>query len=758
MRGVTFDVTGLPPTSLEIDAFRYDLSPQAHEAVVDRLLDSPAYGERWARHWLDLVRYGETDGHEFDADKVGAQHYRDYVIRAFNMDLRYDQFVFEQVAGDLIPEPRINPETGINESAIATAFYWLGERVHSPVDLRDNEAERIDNQLDVFGKTFFGLSLGCARCHNHKFDPISQDDYYALSGYLKSSRYAVVPLFKEASLKKSVAQLEEVRDRLVQLSSSPTSELGVLLSDKRDVVFEDFSSGDFRNWILDGPAFGKAPLKNALVLQKGPNGDRPVLIGGPGIADSGSLSTKLQSALRSKTFTITKRYVLTHSAGVNCDVNVIVDGFQRIQDPIYGGLKYRPDGVNHLEWHVQDVNKWIGHKAYLELLDNGNGRVMLDRVVFSDRPNILVSDVMTSHDNARQVSFDNSEIDQLLQRRTELEKSLSVPDHSIAMIDGSPEDATINLRGSPKTPGNLAPRHFLTMLGSGSMSSSVHGSGRFELADRMITVSRSLLSRVFVNRIWQHHFGDGLVRTPDDFGTRGQQPTHPELLDYLCNQFIKNGWSMKKLHRSILLSSTYRMSGQSIANSNNIDPQNKLLHCFRPHRLEAEAIRDNILAVSGRLERKMFGPSVMPFLTSFMDGRGRPSESGPLDGNGRRSIYIGVRRNFLVPMFLAFDFPIPFNTMGRRTESNVPAQALTLMNDPFVYQQSELWAKKVISSNRSQDSRIDDIYLTALGRNPDTAEISKAKSYLSGISGTELEKWSNYCHAVINLKEFIFVK
>jgi hypothetical protein len=275
--------------------------------------------------------------------------------------------------------------------------------------------------------------------------------------------------------------------------------------------------------------------------------------------------------------------------------------------------------------------------------------------------------------------------------------------------------------------------------------------------------SNPLLPRVLVNRIWKHHFGEGIVATPDDFGAQGQPPTHPKLLDYLAAEFIRQGWSIKRLHRLLLLSSTYQMASRSDRPSEQLDPRNQLLHRMPVRRLEAEAIRDALLAVSGRLNPTFYGPGVLPYLTPFMEGRGRPAASGPLDGDGRRSIYLSVRRNFLTPMFLAFDYPIPFTTIGRRSVSNVPSQALTLMNNPFVVQQAERWAKRVLAEpHQGAAQRITAMDEGGFGRPPTGAELAQALRFLEE-QGQEYGRvedpraWADLAHVLINVKDFIFI-
>jgi hypothetical protein len=319
-----------------------------------------------------------------------------------------------------------------------------------------------------------------------------------------------------------------------------------------------------------------------------------------------------------------------------------------------------------------------------------------------------------------------------------------------AMQDGSGVDEYVFIRGSHRAIGPTVPRRFLEALGDDKPSGE-RGSGRLALARKMLDTQRNpLVARVAVNRVWHHLFGRGIVGSVDDFGVMGQPPTHPELLDHLATRFVADGWSQKKLIRSLVLSEAYRMSSRPDATADKIDPENLLLHRFRIRRLEGEAIRDALLAISGRLDDRMFGPSVPIHLTDFQQGRGRPS-SGPLDGDGRRSVYLASKRNFLSSLLLAFDTPTPFSTVGKRTVSNVPAQSLILMNDPFVHQQSQKWAERIAREPGDDEGRIRRMYLAAFGRLPRPAEVSACRDYLREGG------WADLAHALVNVKEFIYV-
>ncbi len=877
MRRVTFDLIGLPPTVAEINAFLADDSARAYEKVVDRLLASPHYGVRWGRHWLDLVRYAETYGHEFDYPIPEAWRYRDYVIRAFNDDVPFDQFVTEHIAGDLIPRPRRNLRDGTNESVVGTAFWWFGQAVHSPIDLRAEECNQLDNQVDVMGKAFLGLSIACARCHDHKFDPIRARDYYALTGFLRSSRQQWAFLgdpqpvarfanwrqsceprctelaarllhperWNEGSqrdevlrpwreLKRSLAGAAFVARRRQLADEYGKRQQAAEAQERRSVIFEDFSPASFAGWRSSGNAFAKRPTRAGdLVL--GTSVERPILeFAPPGAAHSGLIAPRLRGALRSKTLTIAKPFIQYHAVRRGAtdapsrpykagQLNVIVDNFQIIRDPLWGQLSLNVDNDAPAAWYTQNVSKLIGSQAYLEILDEDDGWIAVDAIRFSDdgrppvdRPNELVVGLLddatidcpaklaeayakifretASLWSSGQLPFDrfarsraaflnslvsrrgpsgNSHeaqelarlLDEIRRREAALERSPRV----VALADGSGENDHVLIRGNPKKAGEEVSRRFLEVFHGSAIPAAEVGSGRLELAQSLTGSAAPLVARVIVNRLWHHHFGRGIVASTDDFGKMGEPPTHPELLDYLARELIQSGWSIKHLQRLMVTSAAYRMSSHTAdPRSESVDPQNRLVHRARVLRLEGEVIRDAILAVSGRLDERLDGPSVPVHLDDFMTGRGRPAVSGPLDGGGRRSIYLEVRRNFLNPMFLAFDFPIPATSAGRRAQSNVPAQALSLLNDPFVAQQARLWAKGMLAvpGDETVDARLDRLYETAFARRPTAAERALGKQFLGETSPSatsrnsatiEDRSWTDLCHVLLNVKEFLYV-
>jgi hypothetical protein len=767
IRRVTFDLIGLPPRPDEVVAFVADGSNDAFEKVVDRLLGSSHYGERWARHWLDLVRYAETSGHEFDYDIPDAWRYRDYIIRAFNADVPYDQFVVEHLAGDLLPEPRRQPTDGTNESILATAFYFLGEGTHSPVDLREEEAGRIDGQIDTLGKSFLGLTLACARCHDHKFDAIRTKDYYALSGYLKSSRLQhafLDPPGKNAAAIDDLRTIRgELREKLGRHASTSDGPLGATPRDG-ETVFEDFSKPAYEGWFASGEAFGSGPSRA---------GDLTVEIAGrraipvpAGWAHSGLVSDRLQGVLRSRTFTTERRFVHVRVMGNGGRINVVLDGFEKIRDPIYGGLT-KAVQTDAPRWITFDLEMWRGHRAFVELSDgaiadfttglahltNGDGYLAVDEIRFSDR-----AAPPAEMDDRAAIALDDPALRPLIDRCREAEARITPPTLGLAVADGSGEDDHVHIRGSTRNLGEVAPRRFLEVFDGCSSPGS--GSGRLELARRIADPANPLTARVLVNRLWKHHFGEGLARSTDDFGAMGSEPSHPELLDWLASEFVRDGWSIKRMHRRMVLSHAYRMASVAGPEAERADPTNRLLHRMNVRRLEAEALRDAMLALSGRLDPAMYGPSVPTHLTGFMEGRGRPSRNGPLDGAGRRTIYLEVRRNFPAPMLLAFDFPTLPVCMGRRNVSNVPAQALTLLNDPFVLDQARAWAGRVRKEEPSPERRLDRLYRAAFGRAPEPRERAESLAFVDAKShapGDEAAAWDDLCHVLLNTKEFLFI-
>lgn len=943
LRRVYFALIGLPPAPRQREAFLNDRSPDARERVADHLLASPKFGEHWARHWLDLVRYAESRGHESDFIIPNAYEYRDYVVRALNADVRYDTFVREHIAGDLLPEPRRHPQQGFNESILGTGWAFLGEEIHSPVDTRQDENERIDNRIDVLSKTFLGLTVSCARCHDHKFDAISQRDYYALAGYFISSGQRLAR-FETMENEQAVArQLEKLRARWAPdlaacLSASHTSVLarlpdylsaaataavdatniilkaGVRLypsqftpsvsahierlasehsldsqllgqwtaalvrarqdpddllhpyarmalpedgshlppagcADESELpdgarVLVDFGKLPQDEWFTDGVGFGLRPGRPGelqLVAPFAANG-LSIRIGtrttavsdpdwrnldlSPGVEREPSMYGGWKRdgiMLRTPKFGLShgKIHYLVRGSG---RLLAAVDSQHLVTGPLHTVLVREWVHEDRWHWVSQDLSEYGGHRVAIEFSPGNEFNTAIALIVESEKKpdspksagqrlsqiladrkaNTLAAagracqELFTAASKSlgtTEVSADSLEFSDWLLQHPELfsGKTGEWPEIAArrfreflaerepivrriqwnsrtapAMMEGNGVDENLLIRGKHQTPQGTVPRRFLEAIAGPEPAADLHGSGRQQLADALTDPSNPLLARVLVNRAWHHLFGRGIVGTVDNFGWLGQRPTHPELLDDLTASFVlEDRWSLKKLLRNLVLSSTYAQSSKPAnARAEERDPENLLLHRMNLRRLEGEAIRDTMLFISGRLDERMSGISVPLHESQVVEARGLRSERGPLDGAGRRSIYIAARRNFLPMMMTAFDTPTPFTTVGRRNVSNVPGQMLFLMNDPFVHEQASVWAKHLLAEmpDASTEDRIRHLFQAGFSRIPDPRELDRCRATLrevrvaTGGAATGPETWTELCHALLGVKEFIYVR
>lgn len=900
IRRLSFALTGLPPTPEAVARFVDDESADAYERLVDELLASPDFGERWGRHWLDVTRYAETYGHEQDYPVEHAWRYRDYVIRAFNSDLPYDDLLREHIAGDLLPTPRFNLETSANESLAATGFWFMHQATHAPVDVRQDQNDRIDNQIDVFSKAFLGMTVSCARCHDHKFDAISMADFYALAGFLKSSRQQHAYIDPQGQIAEGVTRLQRAKDRVeaairagfeqadaaaapvyshlmasaeVTQSGEEASEVAVrrgldsttlsrwvdatedettqdgahplhLWNKARqqttldaywfagmaawasegtaastasgDIVYETFSYREgFGGWTATGEAFGASATGAGAWMNEGSQVDFVP----PGVAHSGLIDTRLEGTLRSPDFIIEHDTLQYRAAGTGGQVRLIIEGYELRE---FNGLLFEQTflDVKHggeYQWlqQVDGIAKFKGRTAFIEIVDSGDGWIAVDEIRFNDAPAQPTADLSMARAllaptppaslaelaarytaytsqamldwsagtaNASQIRWlgfvnrrqlaplpgETRQFARAIAHKAKMAEGLPRPERMLAIADGTPTDEILMLRGNYKTPGEPVRRRFLEALGDAAVAVPTAGSGRRELAEALLAEDNPLTARVMVNRIWHYLMGRGLVPTVDNFGVLGQTPSHPELLDYLATRFRENGWSVKSLIRDIVTTQTYRMSSTPHdAAAEAADPDNVLLHRMNRRRLEAESIRDAILKVAGTLDTTRYGPSVPAYISPFVEGNRRPEVSGPADGGRRRSIYMEVRRNYMSPMLQAFDMPVPDTTQGVRNVSNVPAQALILMNDPFVIDQAKAWSESIMGAHASTEDRIRLLYLEALGRTPSGVEQVKMLEFMEGqakLYGLDSSNaredariWADLCHVMFTLKEFIFI-
>ena len=874
LRRLHFDLVGLPPTPEQLAAFEKacgDGSPSRAviEKTVDELLAAPEFSERWARHWLDLVRYAESRGHEFDYTLPDAYQYRDYVIRALDADVPYDRFVLEHLAGDLLAEPRLDPTGKFDESILGTGFWYLGEQLHSPVDICQDKADRFDNMIDVMSKAFLGVTVSCARCHDHKFDAISTKDYYSLFGFLESSTYRLVPFDTRTAHARLSREIERTRDGLARevgerwkrqgltrdlakmlvAASTPVANPGFSqivrsnpppsdpndpmklwvaarkdaaslrklaeyvadLSDRirtpvpppdEDVIV-DYAACSPEQWRTDGVGFGSRPVR-AGEARIGADGS---LLGFAEVAaaerdtawdrvrpapgtenEPGGLggTYRYNRTLLTPMFVVKNGLVHYRVRGAG-QLFACVDGHIMLAGPLHGQTVRRFKTGDKFEWQTIDLTRYKGRMVHLEfsgidgaelavaavrqspppapkpstskpaesLLAAADEFQFLCRIALLPRPPnpeeaARLENWLLRHYPPPEAVDEGTK--KHLKTLAYLRDQIRPTTHlAPAILDNVGVDERVFIRGNYKSLGEPAPRRFLEALAGPAPLGGPKSSGRLELARQIVDPAVDpLLPRVIVNRLWHHLFGQGIVPSVDNFGVLGQPPSHPELLDHLADRFVKEGWSLKRMIRTLVLTDAYRRASRAEPGADKIDPTNLCLSHQNLRRLEGEAIRDSMLAISGRLDSKRFGPSVAVHLTNFQEGRGRPA-SGPLDGDGRRSVYLAVRRNFVSPFLAAFDTPTPFSTVGRRTVSNVPAQALILLNDPFVHQQADVWAKRM--SKTSEGDRIDAMYRTAFARSPTVDEMAACRQYVAA-GGS----WSGLAHVLFNAKEFVFLQ
>lgn len=621
LRRVTFDLIGLPPTPEEMAEFLADPAPDAYPRAVERLLASPHYGERWGRHWLDVARYADTAGDNADYPVPELRLYRDYVIDAFNADKPYDHFVEEQLAGDLLA--RDHPREGYAERVVATGFLALSRRyATAPYELWHLTLE---DAIDTTGRAFLGLTLRCARCHDHKFDPVTKEDYYALYGIFASTQFPWAGGEEFASMKRP-------REHFVPLATPP--EANARLANHRQEL---------------------ARLDHEIRCLESEHAD-------------------LQGR----------------------DL-----------------LGQREEREARLRWLKEQLNRL--------------------RTELANR------------------------------RKTNLPGSLP---GAYALQDGTAQDAYVHVRGDVNQRGPIVPRGVPAFLGGRAGKVPDGESGRRQLASWLTRSENPLTARVMVNRIWQHHFGKGLVTTPSNFGLRGEPPSHRELLDWLAARFIASGWSVKAMHRLILLSKTYQLSSDHDEANAARDPGNRWYWRQDRRRLDAEAIRDALLTVSGRLDRRRPGPHPFPPIEKWGWTQHAPFKE--VYPSNHRSIYLMTQRFQRHPFLALFDGPDTNTTTDQRTTSTVPQQALFLTNSPFVQEQATAFAERILASCDDPRRRIDLAQQLAWSRPADEHELARAQRYLEEYPrlpagdkrdgpSPKRQAWISYARILFGANEFVFV-
>jgi cytochrome c553 len=845
IRRAYIDLLGLPPTPEEVEAFVNDRSPNAWEKVVDGLLASPHYGERWGRHWLDLARYADSNGLDENKAFANAWRYRDYVVNAFNKDKPYDRFLCEQLAGDLMPAA--TPEER-NEQITATGFLVLGPKVLAEQDKPKMVMDIVDEQIEVMSKSMMGLTVACARCHDHKFDPIPTADYYALAGIFKSTKtmkdLGFVSNWNERPLaspeydakvsehKKRMEVVEAKRkaardaanaevlalirrdaEKLAKAGWEITRQPGVVSlaeapkgpGDRRIFLeaeeyqrgnlhkdFEAYGKGigvihnvglpDEAEWDLTVPAAGDYQVE----LRYASADPRPVklILNGRVIRESCAAQVTGSFQPDGQRWEVAGRFPF--SAGKNTlrieTADHPIPHFDKIlvapaPAPIEGVAPRTADEIAQQYGVNVDLARrfslgLIGVKSEADALavvaktELGNGVLGLP-----EKPELLYSPAQAVNVKTAEEAV-----------KAEAAKAPAMP-VAMAVEDDRVEDCKIHIRGDTEKLGALSPRSFVTVLTNGpSPNLPKDRSGRLELAQWLANPRHPMTARVAVNRIWQGHFGEGLVRTPDNWGFLGEAPTHPELLDWLAAAFSSGpttqrpndpatqlAWSQKKLHKLIMLSSVYQMSVLNPTSERlaaTVDPDNRLLWKMPRRRMEAEPFRDSILAVAGTLDETMGGNLLTTpnndYVTNDQSGNGA-RYSAP-----RRSIYLPIIRNALFDMFQAFDVGDPSIVNAKRPSTTIAPQALWVMNSPFAVEQSRAFAERLLKLNDSDSQRIRRAYLSVFSRPPVQSEVSRdlafVERYSSRLAAKEpdgakrrLKAWSALCHTLFASNEFIYL-
>ena len=756
IRRVTLDLTGLPPTPEEVDAFVSDKSPNAYEKVIDRLLASPRYGERWGRHWLDVVRYAEDDVRGLDPKDrgympfQGAYVYRDWVIQAFNNDLPYDRFIKAQLAGDLLDGQQ-------RDKAVAgTAMLGQGPWWWDQAEPVQGRADERNERIDVVTRGMLGLTVACARCHDHKYDPISQKDYYSLAAVFLNTTYHEYPATSPAEMavwekqQKVIDDEEEGLDDFMERQSDLYSEMLAQKTSKYLVAA----------WQVTGEP--KKTVAEAAVDQK---------------VDPEMLERWIKFLARPpKHYSYLRDWQdMVKCGGTLEQAQFLAENFQNLVLAVAveaAALKEENDiikakaGVRKKPRRDSYPNEFETNDQFCPGCDLELKTMPIERTnLYLD---IYKADQESENDQkpdpgllslqgwALERHFSAEVTEHVAALRAEIDalKKAQVPYPFLHGVGDTKTLQTmhVNVRGNPHTPGDPVPERFLSVLSPPDPKPFSNGSGRLELADAI--VASPIAARVIVNRVWKWHFGSGIVDTPDNFGKMGDPPSDPELLDYLAASFVKSGMSIKKLHREILLSSVYQLSTESSVENAEKDGPNRLYWRANRQRLDAEAIRDSLLFVSGSLDlKKTGGPS-----------------SDFADDNFRRTVYCKISRYRLDNFLQVFDYPNPSFTAEQRFTTIVPLQRLYFMNSSFVYKQAQAFAKRVYdevsgSDQTSDSARIQKAYRILFGRAPNPAETKAGLDFLQAhpetpgnqVAGQPPTAWNEYARVLLSSNEFEFV-
>jgi len=714
IRRATFDLTGLPPTEPEIEAFLADPSPDAFAKVVDRLLASPRYGEKWGRHWLDVARYADSTGADEDHRYPYAWRYRDYVIGAFNRDLPYNQFVMEQIAGDLMPAPA-GKEVNV-EGITATGFLSIGPRLIAEQDKPKMLYDFIDEQIDTTTRGILGLTVACARCHDHKFDPIATADYYSLAAIFANTK-----------------------------SFSKIGTGGV-----SDIYYAPLAPADVvLRWMEHQAKLANLRRQiSAFVDAEAEEREAPLR---PRIAEY-MMATRHPELAAGLDPVVLARW--TKFLKPDKDPNPLLSKWHQATaaNEQEVALAFQHEFDEQFKEYTQLKTRW---NQFLSAATDGTALPaappLKDADVMFLRAVMLEKDTgpLALPDREMAKLYSDSTTLRLAYMRAKLVDMMKngpqEPPMASAVAEGKPVDQHVLIRGNPASPGAPVTRRFPTILAGDDQPELPPGSGRLELAQWLASPKNPLTVRVFVNRVWQWHFGEGLVRTPSNWGLLGEKPTHPELLDYLAARFIEDGWSVKALHRRIMLSAAYQMSSDITKEAAEQDPGNRLLSHFSRRRLDVEEMRDAMLALDGTLDLEMGGTLQHGTGTDGENSAGRlsidPSTSK------RRTVYLPLRRSNLPSLLNLFDFGDATTTCEGRALTNTAPQALFMMNSAFVNDRSAALAKQLAG-------HVDLIYQRILGRLPSASEKEDALAYVEKVGE---RGWQSLCRILLSSNEFIYV-
>ena len=717
LRRASFDLLGLPPTEADMQAFLSDGDDQAFGRLVEHLLGSPHYGERWGRHWLDVARYADSTGVDEDHPFGDSWRYRDYVIDAFNDDLPFDQFVREQIAGDLLPSTEA--ATVNKRGIIATGFLALGPMALAQRDPIQKKYDVVDEQIDTTTKAFLGLTVACARCHDHKFDPVLTSDYYALAAIFASTR-TFEDWRKNGSRYYKHPLVEPPVYEAYRTKADALKNLQRLRGIARMIAAHRYQAE------VEAPEIADYMLASA----------------GLGPADG----------LEGKTLRWWREY-LAPRASPRAHL-------QRWRESpgTEAAAEYANEVAGALRERIGQLEEWLSEAS--QALETGEtGLPDFPR----EQPDSLLYRDLRDEEGPFDIDPDDVEGDFLASDRQRIERlderigqaRSKVPDQP-PMANGVSEDEPVQQRifrrGQHKNPGRTVPKRFPIVLAGADQPAIESGSGRRELAEWLVSDRNPLTARVIVNRVWLWHFGEGLVRTPNNYGLRGEPPTHPLLLDWLARRFIDSGWSIKSLHRLIMDSATYRMSSAISTQAYERDPENRLWSRFERRRLTIEEVRDGYLMISGRLDRTVGGDTDLGSggLAEF-DRNNRRIDP---DDSTRRSVYLPLMRNKLPNLLGLFDFGDATTANGKRSVTNVAPQALYLMNSGFA---GETAARTAATLGRTSDERIGIAYRRVLGRPPTDGERDLAQRYVAA-SADKGKSWASLCKMLLASNEFHYVE